>query len=499
MIAGGEIRQTYDIMSPDLVYGWNDFVQTRPLVPTTYNSIYGYNMTLNLASGYSDRKRRFLSYFSNAAYTYKGRYTASASVRYDDYNNFGLDVKYRAKPFWSSGLSWNIRQESFFKNTEWLSDLKLRGTYGISGNIDRNARPQATLSSASSDYLTGLPYTSIVSPANETLRWETTSTLNIGVDYSLFNSRLNGSLEYYRKKGRDLFANFATDPTYGFTNLTRNTTMMEGKGIEGLLAGDIIRGKQFTWNASLTFAYNTNKITDTRFIVPNTIVNSPVSAGPLVGFPINYLLVYRFAGLDNTGQTQVYDQKNSKVAANQGLTDINDLKNAGTTMPKFFGSFSHSIRYNNWTLGAQLSYRFGYVFLRNSIPYYINRGYISYSLNGDIAKRWKQPGDESTTNIPGVSGITATSYVRYTYSDLNVLPGDHIRLQQVSLAYDVPHTWISKLRLQNASIQGVVRNLGVIWRKNKEGIDPDFQVGSTGSGLNLAPRPLYTFSFNANF
>lgn len=499
MIAGGEIRQTYDIMSPDLAYGWNDYSQTRPLVPTTYNSLWGYTMTLNMAEGYSDRKRRFLSYFSNAAYTFKGRYTLSASLRYDDYNNFGLDVKYRAKPFWSSGLSWNIRQESFMTNVNWLNDLKLRATYGLSGNIDRTAYPEATISSASSDYLTGLPYSTIVSPANELLRWETTRTLNLGIDFSLFQRRLTGSFEYYKRNGRDLFANFMTDPTYGFTTLNRNTATLDSKGFEGMFSGDIIRTPQFTWNATLTYAYNVNTVTDARYTVSPSIVNSPASAGPLKGFPSNYLLVYRFAGLDNTGQTLVYDQKNNKVAANQPLTDINDLKFAGTTLPKYFGAFSHSLRYRNWTLGAQLTYRLGYVFQRFSIPLYINRGIVAYSLNGDIAKRWRQAGDEATTNIPGLSNFTATSYQRYTYSDLNVLPGDYIRLQQVSLGYNLPDAWSNKLRMNNVSIQGIVRNLGLIWRKNKEGIDPDFQVGTTGSTLRLSPLPLYTLSINANF
>lgn len=497
-IAGAEIRQTYDILAPDLVYGWNDYSQVRPLVPSTYPSIYGSDMTLNPAGGYSDQKRRFLSYFSNLAYTYKGRYTISGSVRYDDYNNFGLDVKYRAKPFWSSGASWNIRQESFMSNVSWLSELKLRATYGLSGNIDRNARPEATLSATSGDYLTGMPYSTIVSPANAFLRWETTRTMNIGTDFSFFNHRLSGSFEFYTRKGRDLFAEFDTDPTLGFTRLTRNTATLESKGFETMLSGDIVRAGAFTWNAVLTFAYNENEITDSRYGIPPGIINSPASSGPIKDYPVGYVMAYRFAGLDNTGQPLIYNQKNEKLTSSQRLTDIHDLRYMGVLTPRYFGAFSHTFRYKSWTAGAQLTYRLGYVFRKMTIPLYVNRGMLSYNLNGDIAKRWRQPGDEAFTDIPGVT-VNPTGFTRYMNSDINVLPGDYIRLQQVSLGYTLTETISRRLGLKNLSVEGVVRNLGLVWRKNNEGIDPDFQVGSTGSSLRLAPLPLYTLSINANF
>ncbi|SIT21548.1 TonB-linked outer membrane protein, SusC/RagA family [Filimonas lacunae] len=499
MIAGSEIRQTYDVISPDLAYGWNDYAQRRVAVPTTYASMYGYDLNAPLASGYSDQQRRFLSYFSNAAYTFKGKYTVSGSVRFDDYNNFGLDVKYRSKPFWSSGASWNVLRESFMQQAKWVSGLTLRATYGISGNIDRTAHPEATIAFGSNDYVTNYPTAFIVSPANPELRWETTSTFNIGTDFAFLNQRITGSFEYYAKHGKDLFANFNTDPTLGFSQLNRNTATLDAKGFEGSLTGNIISKKNLSWSVTVTYAYNKNTITDNRYGIPVGIANSPIGAGYIKGYPTTYLFVYRFAGLDNKGQSVVYDQKNNKVTSAQSLTDINDLKYAGTTTPKYFGSINQNLRVGNFTLGAQLTYRLGYVFLKNSVPLYVSRSTVAYSLNGDIAKRWKQAGDEAFTNVPGLGGITYTSYLRYTYSDLNVLPGGYIRLQQVSLGYNLPDNLFKKLGMKNVNVQGVVRNLGLIWRKNKEGIDPDFQVGSTGTGLRLAPTPLYSFSINANF
>ncbi|QEM07155.1 SusC/RagA family TonB-linked outer membrane protein [Mucilaginibacter rubeus] len=499
MIAGTEIRQTYDIVNGNNLYGWDDQLQIAQYVPSSYNTIYGYATTMPTQGAYTDQKRRFLSYFSNAAYTFMEKYTLSGSIRYDDYNNFGLDAKYRAKPFWSAGGSWNLAKENFISSISWINALQLRATYGLNGNIDRTLHPEASISLAGADGVTGLPIAYVTSPANAALKWETTKVTNVGVDFGFFNGRLNGSFEYYIKKGSDLFSEFDYDPTYGFTRLNRNTATLSGKGFEGSLGGDVIHSDKFSWNVTLNYAFNTNKVTDSRFDNTVNIVNSPTGAGLIKDYPIGYLFSYRFAGLDNKGQTQVYDQHNAIVNSTSPLSDINDLKYAGNTAPKYFGAFNQTFRYKNWNLTAQISYKFDYVFLRNSIPYYVNRGTISYSPNADIDKRWRQAGDERTTNVPGLSNFNYTSYLRYTYADINVLRADNIRLRQVSIGYTFPQVQLEALKIRSLNIQGTVRNLGLIWKKNKAGIDPDFQVGSNGSSLTLRPTSLYNLSLNANF
>jgi TonB-linked SusC/RagA family outer membrane protein len=499
MIAGSEIRQTYDIVNGNTLYGWDDQSQIAQYVPSSYNTILGSATTMPPLGNYSDQQRRFLSYYSNAAYTLLDKYTLSGSIRYDDYNNFGLDTKYRARPFWSAGASWNLAKETFISSLSWINTLQLRATYGLNGNIDRTLHPEASITLTGADNVTGLPTAFITSPANAALKWETTKVTNVGVDFSIFGNRLNGSFEYYIKKGNDLFSEFDYDPTYGFSRLNRNTATLSGKGFEGSLGGDIVHADKFSWNVNLNYAYNTNKVTDNRFDNTADIVNSPTGAGLIKGYPIGYLFSYRFAGLDNKGQTQVYNQNNDIVNSTSLLTDIKDLKYAGNTAPKYFGAFNQTFRYKNWNLAAQISYKFDYVFLRNSIPYYLNRGIIAYSLNGDIDKRWRQPGDERTTNVPGLSDFNYTSYIRYTYADINVLRADNIRLRQVSLGYTFPQVQLEALKIRSLNIQGTVRNLGLLWKKNKAGIDPDFQVGSNGSSLILRPTPLYNLSLNANF
>ncbi|NLU95944.1 SusC/RagA family TonB-linked outer membrane protein [Chitinophaga sp. Ak27] len=499
-LAGSEVRQTIDITGINTLYGYNEQNQySKPVdYVTPYLSVDGYYSNLSYNNSYSNRRKRYLSYFGNFSYTYNGKYTLSGSARYDDYNNFGLDRKYRAKPFWSAGASWAISKENFLQPVSWLSSLSLRATYGINGNISMSALPYDQLSLATDYKAPYDPYAYVFSPANPALRWEQTGIYNLGIDYSLFDYRLNGSIEVYYKKGKDLFATFPIDNTLGFDNLTRNTATLDGKGIDIAIGGKMIRKKDIEWSANFVFSYNTNKVTDARYNITNYLLQSAGIGGPLEGYSTDYLMVFRYAGLDKNGSPLIKRGKGDTLNIYQQVRNINDLKNAGHVNPPYFGSLSQTLRYKGLSLFVMLTYKLGYVFQRSVPSNYPGRyGLSNYEMNKLIDQRWRKPGDEAFTNVPGLSGNSGAGLIRYVNSDINVLPGDHIRLREVSLTYEVPVTWYQRLPVKNISLTGAARNLALLWTKNGDGIDPDFPPSI--ANLRLPPSASYNFSLNIGF
>ncbi|WP_084153166.1 SusC/RagA family TonB-linked outer membrane protein [Pedobacter jeongneungensis] len=501
-IAGAEIRQTQLGQGLSSLYGYNTGTGISRSVNyfTPYTTIAGFSQSLPGAASQGDKTRRYLSYYSNAAYTYKGKYALTGSVRYDDYNNFGVDRKFRATPLWSAGVKWDAYKESFLNNQSWLSNLNIRATYGVNGNISTTLFPFTYIGIIPTDGTTGLPSATIISPANPELRWEKTYVTNIGLDYGLFKNRLYGSIDVYRKHGEDLFFTFPVNGTYGVTSLTRNSTELKGKGIDVSLTGLIYNNNDWEVTSRLNYAYNTNEVTDSRLVANSSFFANPVY-GPLIsGYASDKVFVYRNAGLDATGMTQVYDENNNKVTAAQNVTALGALAYAGRSVAPHFGSLNTSVRYKDFTLMAVATYQFGNVFLRPTISGYPStRLGTKYDLSEDIDKRWRKAGDELTTNVPGAAGVyAAQSLLRYQQSDINVLKGDYIRLRELSLSYKIPVSKITKA-VKAANFGFAVRNLGLLWTANKEGYDPDFAGSLSTTTLGLPATVSYNFSLNVNF
>lgn len=504
VVAGSEIRQTLQTQTvPTTQYGYNSQTGIAQSILASYVNVNGQTVTTSSISSGSqqDKRRRFLSYYGNAAYTFLNRYSFTGSVRYDDYNNFGLDRKYRATPLWSTGIKWDITKEDFM-HVKWLNSLSLRTTYGYNGNLSLDAAPFTTISLSSSSFLTGLPYATIISPANPELRWEKTGVLNIGVDYAVLNRRLSGTVEWFRKKGVDLMYNFPIDPTFGVSTLTRNTSTITGNGWEAAVNGVIIENKAFSWSSTLTFTYSANKITDSRF-QPNSSFFSSLSGGAVKGYPTTALWAYRFAGLDATGMAQIYgNDKTTKLAPNVNPTALSAMYYAGTTVAPYYGGFMNSFGYKNFSFYALVSYSFGSVFRKPTVSSYPSSRLVNvpFDLNKDIDLRWRKAGDELTTNVPGIAGAYATtSLFRYMYSDINILSGDYIRLREVALSYELPKLLTEKIKTKSVKVSATVRNPGLLWTKNKEHIDPDFPPILSGTQVKLPPSAAYTFSLNVNF
>jgi len=503
-LAGSEIREERKEGSSQRYFGYNtDTNSSQSINPTTYyTTIYGWQSIIGTADSSINKYRdRYLSYYGLGSYDFMSRYHVSGSVRFDDYNLLGASRKNRALPLWSVGSKWDINKEFFLREINWLNNLSARVTYGKAGSAPSGGfgSQNAIISVGSVDFNTQLPTASISLPQNPEIRWETTATLNYGLDYSLFSNRLYGSIDFYYKKTKDILANIPYNPTYGWSYLNYNTASLKGHGID-LTIGGLIVNKAFKWNSNLNFSYNTNEVTDTRYKLNAT--NQYFGGTAMLGNPIGYLYAYKWAGLDASGQSTVAKKDGTIINSSQGIASVSpdDLKYMGTTVAPYFGGFMNNFSYSNFTLGVQISYYMGSVF-RNPVlqnyPTYVGVQNGAVAKDELIADRWRVAGDEATTNVPGLSNISFNSVNRFQMADINVLPADNIRLQQISLGYNVPSKFLDRTFIKSLSFNFAARNLGLLWVKNDLGIDPQYL--SNNNYNTLAPQRNYTLQFNCSF
>jgi TonB-linked SusC/RagA family outer membrane protein len=484
-IIGSEIRQAKTSGDGYNVYGYNsdlltysnvDFVNPYPTYATGYPQYIPNNMS------FSGTFNRFVSLFGNAAYTLKERYTFSGSVRKDASNLFGVNANDKWLPFWSAGIGWDLSKENFYKG-HFLPFLKLRATYGYSGIVDQSKSAVTVMGyfGANNNY-TGTPQALITQFANNNLSWEKVKQFNLGVDFQIKNEVIKGSIDYYIKNGFDLFGISPIDYTAGLSTnvLTKNIANMNSKGIDLVIQSTNINGK-LKWTTNWLLNYNMSKTTSyykaegQRFLA-----ESGTDISPLVGKPLYAVLSYKWGGLDNSGNPQGYYNKGLSTDYRTVFNSLNSpdsLVYEGPAVPTYFGSIGNTFLWKGFSVSVNVSYKLGYFFRKPTISY---DQLINFGIgNADYSKRWQNPGDELTTSVPAfIYPINSSAKRRdqfYAGSEATVLKGDHLRLQFINLTYD-----FSQLLQKSTSVKGlqlyvVANNLGLLWRANKDHIDPDFQ------------------------
>lgn len=481
-ILGQEIRNTKLEYSSLTRYGYDDALLSaqyinEPLLTKGFSGLMNTWASLSAPSMQQELVNRFVSFYSNAAYSFDNRYTFSGSIRWDRSNLWGTNSKYQNKPLWSVGVNWNINREAFF-NCAWIDLLKLRASYGIGGNIAKNAAPYLTANYYTSSLVGGL-YGTISSPPNPNLRWEKTTTMNVGVDFSMFANRLSGSLEIYQKKSVDLLANQMGVPTegFGYKTLTFNNGKMRNRGFELSLQGDIFRETAFKWNMGFLLGYNKNKVTKINVEAPVYFLQLDYpEAYPVQGNPYNGIYAYKWAGVSGEGEPQIYD-KHGQVTTTD-YTDLEAIHYIGTTVPVYSGSFTNVLNYKNFELSIQMLYAGGHKVRNTNIPQ-INMGgpynsTVVSMTDKAIRKRWKQAGDEKFTDVPRVlfgysPDFNSARESIYRGADIHVWDASHIKINNVSLTYRMPEKWAKKIGFGGARIQFNIENLTTIAFDSKAG------------------------------
>jgi hypothetical protein len=480
-IAGYEVQSLHVLGDTYRLYGYDpEHAVSRPVDGLTVFGDYANPNnagTIPLNLGESDLADRYRSYYANAAWTYNGRLSVSGSGRLDQSNLFGVRTNQKGVPLWSAGAAWTLSKEGFY-HISWLPYLKLRATFGYNGNINKSLSAYTTASYLDgAGSLTRLPYAQIINPPNPGLRWERVRNINFGLDFGALNGRLSGTLEYFLKKGIDLIGNTAFPPSSGISTFTGNTANTSGHGLDFNVTSKNFDGR-FNWTTDFFISYVADKVTQYDQVVNTVNYLSYGNYGffPLQGKPLFAIYSYRSAGLDNgTGDPQGYlDGAVSKdyAALLKAATPQNIIYN-GSSRPVVFGSFRNTFGFGGLSLSANITYELGYYFRRNSVRYGYDYGLAQQS--GDFARRWQQPGDELRTTVPSIPAVPDTQRDDfYTYSPSLVDKGDNFRLQDLRLDYTFPKGVFSFLGNNGLQVYLYAVNLGILWRANKDHIDPDY-------------------------
>lgn len=471
----------------------------------------GYNFRSTEYFSESHADRRFMSYYGQGTYVYAQKYIATGSFRIDQSNLFGVDPKYRNKPLWSAGLSWRMNKEDFLRQYSWINEVKLRAATGFNGNVpSSNNGPFLILQSGVNVvFQSAQQFNDVLSPENQSLRWETTRNYNLGIDYSFFNNRFYGSVDWYLKRSEDVFGQFDADPTTGFNQYNANTATISNKGLEFIFGTINVKSHRFEWRTQLTASFNQNKVIKvkaTEYETSDRIVTSEINRE---GYPMGALFSYNYGGLTDLGKPFVYDSKgNRKILDFYGseVIDVSfeDLIYNGTTTPKYVLGLNNNLTLGNFDLSFLFMYYGGHV-MRVEQPNPDNLGSYSTPPIQGSTNFWRKPGDEANTIVPGFSPGTTlapgyfSTYARYGYEYASrfVRKADYIRLRDVILTYNAQMPFLKKIGLSGTQLRLQVQN-AFRYTFSGNDIDPDATNRITGV-RRLPQQPFYSFSLFTNF
>ena len=419
----------------------------------------------------------FVSALSMMQWGYKNKYILSGSVRRDGSSRFGANNKYGT--FWSVGGAWNLDQENFIKNINFINALKLRASYGVNGNAEIGNYTWKGTYIFNANY-NQQPGSAPNQVENPDLTWEINKPLNIGIDAVVWDGRLTLNADYYIRKTENLILNDPLSRTSGFNSVSANVGSMENKGWEFQVNVIPVRTKDFTWDFTFNIALNKNKITSLRN-------NADILALPYirrVGEDYQAIYTRLWAGVDPANGNPLWYTDDTKTQTTSTVTAV-QRGIIGSASPKGFGSFSTAFNYNSFTLDAQFNYQYG-----NLV--YDNWGFISWSdgFNPQLNKirkqlgRWQKAGD--VTDIPkyvyGGANVSNAESSRWYYK------GDFIRLRDLTLSYTLPRSVASTMKMDN--VRFYVRGTN-LWTKAFDKditFDPEQPINGTNDLQILIQR-----------
>lgn len=463
------------------------------------------NATLPYTNGGYDIWGEGYSFFAQAQYSYANKYVMTASFRADASSKFA--PKNRTGYFPSVSGSWIISKENWFADSRALRLLKLRASWGQTGNSSIGSYMYLDSYSLSAKYqnnVAAIP----VRKANPTLGWETADMTNLGLDVNLWD-RLEVTLDLYHIVNKGLLLNVPTAPSTGFFEFTDNAGKVRNRGFEVMVSSTNIRHKNFEWTTSVNLGLNRNKVLTTPtpegFLQSNT--NGSVTQIVKPGHDIYSWYMPKWLGVDPSNGDPVwekllYDDKGN-VVGSEPTNVYNDAQKqiVGSATPKFSGGFFNNFRLYNFSLNVACNFVYGNKIFNLDRTIMDNDGaFTNYNMvsfdNGLKWKRWEKPGDAATHPKAVSFGNKNSNAVSSRYLE----DGSFFRIKNITLAYNFPKKLLSKLRMQGLKVYASVDNLATFTKFS--GMDPEIDL--QGSSYNLAgmyssPYPVgRTFMFGVD-
>ena len=444
--------------------------------------------TLITFANSTNNRYTFLSYFLRGNYSIADKYLFSGSIRTDASSRFGPNNRYGWFPAVSAG--WVLSEEKFMKDIPFFNFLKLRASWGLTGNAEIGESNFLALYGVSN--YPDLPGYVPVSLGNSDLKWEKTAQTDIGLEFAVLNSRLSGEIDVYQKKTSDLLLNVNVPATTSYQSYLKNLGNMDNKGIEVTLNSKNIDGA-FKWTTSLNFAYNKNKVGD----IGGQIIEAgfDLTQRAIEGQPIGVFYDRKFVGVDPQTGDALYQGEDGKPTS-----DYNSAARVvlGKSNPDWTGGFTNTFSYKGFDFNIFFIFQTGND-IYNSGGAYMSDGFYNGLDNQttDILNAWKNPGD--ITNVPRIGYFYGSGYQtssRWLYD------GNYIRLRNATLGYNLPKSLMQRIKITSARIYVSGTNL---WTSTKYPGDPEVNtqtLGNIGGGQDfytISQPKTITFGLNVRF
>lgn len=474
-------------------YGYmRDRGRTFASIPLTYTSANTVNPLLVVMPVITDRLTNNMGLYLTSSYSYDNRYVVNVSVRNDRSNRFGQFTNEKFNPVWAGGLKWNMANEKWFEKSYWLSNLSFSGTFGYQRNIGSDVSPDLIIryptgsASSATDPFTGESLLTISSLPYGDLRWEENSSLNLGADFSLFNNKIQGSFQYYNKRGRELLTTLQVPLEYGVSSMVVNGGAINNTGYEASASFVPVRTRNFTWSVGMNTSKNNNTITK---VGPQLISWQAATSGVLnkEGMPVSGFYAFRFTGINPDTGYPVIDRTVTPGADPKDPTSF--MTYVGKLDPDFTSGISMNFRYKMLTLNSGFYLQLGgkkflsplYVLTNNLPTEYQN-------LSRQLLDRWTPTNKGAATpglpdsSVPTVllpsSSVATNVYEMYNYSTDRVVSASTFRCNNINLTYTLSENLVKRLKCKNINIGGGVSNPFAINSKDFRGLDAEVATGA---------------------
>lgn len=429
----------------------------------------------------------FLSYFGRVNYTFKDRYIFQGTARVDGSSRFGRNNRYGFFPSISAG--WIVSEEPFMADVERISFLKLRTSYGVTGNaaIPDYAR-FGTFSQEDNGILyNGQPITFPLQLANPDLRWETSRTWDAAVEMGLWKDRVSFELSVYHKVSKDVLLNVNVPPSTGFTNYWDNVAEILNRGVEFSVKSRNLVGK-LKWTTDFNIARNYNELVDIGNYTPDAVSGGTNDSRVIVGKPVGSFFLVEFSHVDSETGLPVYFDLNGNETFEY---DNANRQYVGDGLPDFVGGITNSFAYKNFDFSFLMTYSFGAKIFDSSSKRQL--GVVTdWNMRTEILDRWTQPGDDSTFPILTLdeTNYGLPSGFPWWNTSLFVYDASYVRMRNITIGYNIPNVRIKERKFDSFRIAFNVTNLFTI--TNFPGLDPevvrDFE---NAQDRNLSPNVTY--------